>query len=616
MIFLWFGAAFAASYQAECKRIDLSKPKSIMPSVVFACVAEPTKQFLEQSARLLMSVRWFGGSSAKARFVLACTGPVPQEALKLFDHYGAEVVTIQRYHLNHGHSNKIVLLGSPVMAGHDIVVLLDCDTLLVQDPGPWLDQTVVAAKVADLPTVSLAEFQSIFRHLYCPVPRRRYYHELTGDPCLAYCNSGVVIVPEKYRDLLASQWDFWNEQVLKLPQTLRFNRVHADQISLTLALENSDVPFAPLPIEMNMPAHFETYPESWHKLDPTIIHYHWLAYVSGFVKPVPLLQCAMRIDAFNARLRAERHGDTAVTRAASRPRHIKPSKVKKTATPKLIVGSGWWCDNRPHDWTIGASITQSVGFFKLWYQQVMQCLNPYSIVVTDSASPERPDYRSFRNVHWIELDRNYGQPNDIRTGRIRTKYSGFTRAVINGAMYALCCDADFYVFVEQDCLLYGSDFLNRAVANSRDDILLGRPTERGKGLNGSIAAPMLQNALMIVRRTGIERFIDAMLGAPWTDGEVSPEETMKRRISPYGLIGIPFGRSRPIDFKEPTFYVHHVDDNELARFLKLTKSDLTPHLFAFASVPDGAQLMSHAAEENISAARSSQASTSIKVRSA
>jgi hypothetical protein len=99
-------------------------------------------------------------------------------------------------------------------------------------------------------------------------------------------------------------------------------------------------------------------------------------------------------------------------------------------------------------------------------------------------------------------------------------------------MYALCCDADFYVFVEQDCLLYGSDFLNRAVANSRDDILLGRPTEGGKGLNGSIAAPMLQNALMIVRRTGIERFIDAMLGAPWTDGEVAPEETMKRRISP------------------------------------------------------------------------------------
>ena len=91
-------------------------------------------------------------------------------------------------------------------------------------------------------------------------------------------------------------------------------------------------------------------------------------------------------------------------------------------------------------------------------------------------------------------------------------------------MYARCCDADFYVFVEQDCLLYGDDLLNRAVADRNDDILPGRPTEGGKGLNGSVAAPMLQNALIIVRRTGLERFIGAILGAPWTDGEVSPEE--------------------------------------------------------------------------------------------
>jgi hypothetical protein len=111
-------------------------------------------------------------------------------------------------------------------------------------------------------------------------------------------------------------------------------------------------------------------------------------------------------------------------------------------------------------------------------------------------------------------------------------------------MYALCCDADFYVFVEQDCLLYGDDLLNCAVANSSDDILLGQPTKNGKGLKGSVAAPMLQNALIIVRRPGLERFIDAISGAPWTDGQVSPEQTMQRRDAPYGLIGIPFGRSR------------------------------------------------------------------------
>src|SRR5215469_1222647 len=174
-------------------------------NAVFTCVAEPTKVLLEQSARLLMSVRWFGGSLAQARFVLGCTGAIPGEALEFFEHYGTEVITIGRYDVTHPHSNKIALLNSPILAGHDIIVLLDCDTVIVQDPARWLNRDAVAIKLADLPTVSLAELGSIFRHLKCPVPLPRYHHELTGDACTAYCNSGVMVVPEKYRERLASQ---------------------------------------------------------------------------------------------------------------------------------------------------------------------------------------------------------------------------------------------------------------------------------------------------------------------------------------------------------------------------------------------------------------------------
>ena len=60
---------------------------------------------------------------------------------------------------------------------------------------------------------------------------------------------------------------------------------------------------------MNLPCHLEasTYPADWHRLDPVIIHYHDLAYSSGFLKPNPLLQCGRRMESFNARLRAENH---------------------------------------------------------------------------------------------------------------------------------------------------------------------------------------------------------------------------------------------------------------------------------------------------------------------
>jgi hypothetical protein len=132
--------------------------------VVFTCITEPTKKFLDQSARLLMSLRWFGGSVGNARFVLGTTGPIPQEALKLFRRYGAEIVTIQRYAANHGPSNKIALLQSPALAGHDVVVLIDCDTIIVQDPTPWLEVAGIAAKIADFPTVSDAELACVFQH--------------------------------------------------------------------------------------------------------------------------------------------------------------------------------------------------------------------------------------------------------------------------------------------------------------------------------------------------------------------------------------------------------------------------------------------------------------------
>jgi hypothetical protein len=236
--------------------------------------------------------------------------------------------------------------------------------------------------------------------------------------------------------------------------------------------------------------------------------------------------------------------------------------------PKVVVGSGWWCADKPHQWALGSDKASSVTFFDHWYRQVMTCLTPDRIVVTDSASPFKPDHANFDRLVWIELDRNYGHPNDLRVGLIDTKYSGFTRSVLSGAMHALCCDADFYVYVEQDCLIYGEDFLEKALAGSDQEILLGPPTENGKGLYGQVAAPMLQQSLMIVRRSGLERFISGVLGSPVTDGERSPEETMRLCLPPFGLIGVPYGRSRPIDFGLSHFYAQHLDDRELAQMIE------------------------------------------------
>jgi hypothetical protein len=197
----------------------------------------------------------------------------------------------------------------------------------------------------------------------------------------------------------------------------------------------------------------------------------------------------------------------------------------------------------------------------------MHCLTPQKILITDSASPDKPDYAGYPRVEWVELDRNYGHANDIRTGKVEAHFCGWTRSVINGAVYALCCDADYFVYVEQDCLLHGANFLTAALGATEEDILLGARTEGGRGIEGKTAAPMFQNSLMIVRREGLHRFIRGILAWEESDGEISPEVKLKQSCAPFGELAIPYGRSRPIDFTLNHFYAQHLTGEELDEFL-------------------------------------------------
>jgi hypothetical protein len=237
--------------------------------------------------------------------------------------------------------------------------------------------------------------------------------------------------------------------------------------------------------------------------------------------------------------------------------------------PKVVVGSGWWSAGVRSQWNIGDDLIRSTAFFALWHRQVMKSLNPTMILVTDSNSPNKPDWRKFDRVQWIELDKNYGHSNDIRVGLSKTKFSGTNRSKIMGASFALCCDADYFVYVEQDCLLRGDDFLKAAIGDRDFDFFCGQRTDGGIGLHGGVAAPMLQNSVLIMGRRGIEKYISKMIAAPETDGELSSELKMERDMAPYGTLQVPYGRSRPIDFSRSHFYAQHFTLDELVAFLEV-----------------------------------------------
>ena len=162
---------------------------------------------------------------------------------------------------------------------------------------------------------------------------------------------------------------------------------------------------------------------------------------------------------------------------------------------------------------------------------------------------------------------------DLRTGRIDAKYCGFTRSVFLSATYALACDADYFIYVEQDCLVHGENLLGTLTRDLEHPILLGRRVEGGVGIGGRLAAAHTDQSLMLAHRGGLERYIAGIYAGEEGDGVVSPETKMERDLAPFGYIPIPYGRSRPIDFSRSHFYAQQLTSLELERFSALEGFD-------------------------------------------
>jgi hypothetical protein len=122
--------------------------------LLIGCVAEATPPFLDQALRLLRSVRWFGGMVRDADFVVCVVGDRIDAAFrKLFEALNAEIQFVERFSEKHPQSNKLRFLEIEKAFGADRIVLLDCDTIVVRDPSPFLRASHFQAKIADVPTI-------------------------------------------------------------------------------------------------------------------------------------------------------------------------------------------------------------------------------------------------------------------------------------------------------------------------------------------------------------------------------------------------------------------------------------------------------------------------------
>ncbi|UBU95213.1 hypothetical protein [Edwardsiella tarda] len=257
---------------------------------------------------------------------------------------------------------------------------------------------------------------------------------------------------------------------------------------------------------------------------------------------------------------------------------------------KYIIGSGWYSsddNNKRH--VYGDDSIRSKGFQKIWFHSIEKYTTPVKIVITDSNSPVAPEFTQSDYIEIIKLNENGGHASNING-----KYCGWLRSVICGLTFSLNCDCDYFVYVEQDCLLKGYGIIEKEIEKMNGDFAFGKSVD--------FSHP-LQQSFFIIRRRAFERFLINLYSIQYSDYQMSCEikfalassflfpvipcslfklrghgnlyrlfyflqrTAAKALVKKKTTINI-YGRDRPIDFDNDFFYFQHGSKDEINNYLK------------------------------------------------
>jgi len=266
------------------------------------------------------------------------------------------------------------------------------------------------------------------------------------------------------------------------------------------------------------------------------------------------------------------------------------------ASYHYLIGSGWWCSDadersiNPNRKLLGDDGIRAAGFFRVWLDSVSRCTAPASIVVIDSQAPVKPDPTLRAQVAWIELPFN-AKHSTNHVGQ----WSGWMRSVLMSGHYALNSDADYFVYVEQDCLLQGEGIIEHCIAQMTTDLVFG---------SGEGTPQPLQQSFFIVRRRSLARFLDNLVALRATDRDLAPEwkfvfatwrplvvaanlGLLERRVIRqlvlriarrffYDHLPVGAGRTRPIPTKDHYYYFQHGTAEELEAYLQNVDKTVEP----------------------------------------
>jgi hypothetical protein len=255
--------------------------------VVFSCVAENQEPWFRKVQNLVLSVRSFAGTLADSPIVVHFVDGVDDRFSRSLEALGAQVRVVEPIDRHYRFANKVRMLDLPRDMDVDVLVALDCDVIVVDDPSEFISSESFRAKPADCDFLSRSQWRQVFSHFSLPVPERQFVTTTLGQRTFPYFNSGVILAPGVLCSELSRRWiEFVHklDAMQRLNAGWRLRRTYNDQIALTCALVAARIPVQALPVSMNFPTHVKVRSEFLRATSSIqMIHYHAGLDPSGFL---------------------------------------------------------------------------------------------------------------------------------------------------------------------------------------------------------------------------------------------------------------------------------------------------------------------------------------------
>jgi len=279
--------------------------------VLLACVSENGENWHREVTNLVLSVRRFGGRLSKAPFIVNFVERVEPEYSADLEALGAEVRVVNRFDARVPTSNKLRMLQLVDSYEFDMLVALDCDTIVMGDLSEVIGSgDSVQAKPENYDPFGLDAWRQVFKAFDIEEPSRPLLTTSGAQMVYPYFNSGVLFVP---RGLSAVLYDRWSQRIADLIEFKKANpgilpkTKFTDQMALALTGIADGIPISRLPASINFSTTGRIHPLYRRELGPPfVLHYHNEMNSRGQLFKPALAELSPLVDNFNEELAGHR----------------------------------------------------------------------------------------------------------------------------------------------------------------------------------------------------------------------------------------------------------------------------------------------------------------------